>query len=322
MEEKRGFRFTIVDLLAAMACVAVLLALFMPAIRHTRGPAQRSACNNNLRQFVLAATNFESQSLKLPANRRLRVTNSGSITVGWVYDLLPFLEQQPVYDRLKLDATDALANGARIPLLICPNDPTIQRATELSYLVNGGCPNNSVDNFDVPANGVGDDLAGIFQPTKRAMSLEVKDGTTQTLYYIENYNAQRWNEDFFHPASESREYFHTVHWIPVSDKETSGVFQTSKPAMPTKQLWAINKGGFNQSGPEFARPSSNHAAGFQAAFVGGNTRYFSESMDYRIYAQLLSSHGARTLDPSDRSEGKTASIRIWQSPNLAPQSYE
>lgn len=322
MEEKRGLTFTIIDLLVVIGCLGVLLGILLPVVQGPKTASRRMSCSNNLRQFALAASNFESQSLRLPANRQSRKSNSGSVNVGWVYDLLPFLEQQLVYDRLKLDATDALANGARIPLLTCPNDPTIKRPTDLSYSVNGGCPNNLADNFDVGANGVGDDLAGTFQSTQRATSLDVKDGTSQTLYFIENYNAQRWNEDFFHPTSESREYFHTVNWLPVRDKETSGVFQNTKPKMRSKQLWAISKGGFNQFGPESARPSSNHSGGFQAAFFGGNTRYLSGSIDYRIYAHLLSSHGARALDPTDPSEGKTASIQIWQSTNLAPQSYE
>jgi hypothetical protein len=321
MDEVRP-QFRLVDILVLTALVAVLLAILMPVARYTRQPAKRMQCQNNLKNLVLAAHNFESIIGKLPANRQLRVTSTGETTVGWVYDLLPYIEQQDIYDRLKKDAADKQANQVRISLLICPNDPAGEEITATSYMVNGGCPNRAADNFDSSANGLGDDLAGSFVPRKRATSQNCKDGTSSTLHYVENCNARGWNEDFFHPAVARREYFHAVQWLPVSEKELDAAFQSKPSRLERAFLWGINEGSFDGSGPEFARPSSGHPGGFQAAFAGGNVRYISETIDYRIYAQLLSSRGAQTIDPADSSVARTEAVRLWQRIPLVPQEYE
>lgn len=322
MGEVHRPQIRLVEVLVVIALVGVLVGLTLPAVQFGNGASRRSACQNNLRQIVMAATNFEVTAQKLPANRQFRRTQNGEITVGWTYDLLPYMEQQTIYDRLKADASDKLANEARISTLICPNDPTIERPTDTSYMVNGGCPNRLSDNYDVAANGVGDDLAGSYVPSQRATSKACKDGTTQTLYYVENCNAQRWNEDYYHQPLESREYFHALGWLPVAEGKLKNVFHSVRPKSKNLFLWGINDGGLQESGPEFARPSSAHPGGFQAAFVGGNTRYLSDSIDYVVYAQLLSSDGFRTVDPSDTSEDRTGAIRAWQGKILTPPSYE
>jgi hypothetical protein len=322
MQESRVRKLSWLDLAVVAICLMVLAGLFLPAIQYTNHSRTRSACQNNLRQLVLAATNYEVQSQHFPANRQIRRSSSGPLTVGWVFDIMPFLEHQNYYDKLKRDAADTAANETKISILICPHDSTISRSTDTSYQANGGCPNNQSDNFDASANGVGDDLAGEYRPATRARMVDVRDGTTSTIYYVENLNAQRWNEDFYHPKEQSREYFHAITWIPVDEAELDGVFRSTNPITPPKQLWAINAGDFTRCGPEFARPSSDHSTGFQAAFVGGQTKVINETIDYGVYARLLSGNGEKTLDPSDQSESKTASVRQWQQQNLLPQQYE
>ena len=50
-------------------------------------------------------------------------------------------------------------------------------------------------------------------------------------------------------------------------------------------------------GVAFRRPASSHPELFIAAFVGGNTDSISETIDYRVYQQLLTSNGAKAVDP-------------------------
>ena len=328
---KKGRRgaFTLVELLVVIAIIGVLVSLLLPAVQYAREAARRMSCSNNLRQFALAATNFEGQSQKLPANRQMKQTlpiGSGSVPMGWVYDLLPFLEQQIVYDRLKKDPTDSIGLNTRIPLLGCPSDPTLQLPADMSYQVNGGCPNNlSIINLDYPANGVSDDLTNYpigVPPANRTTSAGCKDGTTQTLFYVENYNAQTW-------SNATAEYLQCVLWVPVTAAEIPSVFAKS-PAVPTAiGMYGINEGGFDtMNSIIYARPSSQHSSGFQAAFVGGNTRYFSDQIDFQVYAQLLSSNGTRTNNPFIPEGGASpwaatdAQIQAWQSSVLMPQLYE
>ena len=46
-----------------------------------------------------------------------------------------------------------------------------------------------------------------------------------------------------------------------------------------------------------ARPASNHPGGVIVAFVGGNTRFLREDIDYPVYCLLMTSDGANCTGP-------------------------
>src|SRR5262245_54289163 len=97
--------FTLVELLVVIAIIGVLVALLLPAVQAAREAARRSSCNNNLRQSVLGLHNYESTFKCFPS----RQSGMGELLptpypthrlclAGWV-PLLPFCEQQPLYDQ-------------------------------------------------------------------------------------------------------------------------------------------------------------------------------------------------------------------------------
>ena len=103
---------TLVELLAVIAIIGLLAGLLLPAMQGAREAARRVQCGNNLKQLALALSVHSSQMGHFPAAAEHRVnqcTNgfSGgglptSFTDGkpaWSIRILPFLEQQSLYDR-------------------------------------------------------------------------------------------------------------------------------------------------------------------------------------------------------------------------------
>jgi prepilin-type N-terminal cleavage/methylation domain-containing protein len=113
---KRG-AFTLVELLVVIAIIGVLVALLLPAVQAAREAARRMSCSNNLKQFGLGLHNYHDIFKIFPPGGISygwdAVSNCGanryclewdapdrSPTIGWQVRVLPFMEQQPLWDRV------------------------------------------------------------------------------------------------------------------------------------------------------------------------------------------------------------------------------
>ena len=129
-QKKRSNGFTLVELLVVIAIIGILIALLLPAVQAARESARRAQCQNNLKNDALAVINFADAEkrypigvqggdpTKLPPN--LIPDDAEEITVGfcergisWVVRVLPYLEEQGLYDKV-LD---------RSGLPMAPTDP-------------------------------------------------------------------------------------------------------------------------------------------------------------------------------------------------------
>jgi prepilin-type N-terminal cleavage/methylation domain-containing protein len=97
--------FTLVELLVVIAIIGVLVALLLPAVQSAREAARRITCVNHLKQMGLGALNHESTHGFLPCSGWAPWTTGDpergagrDQPGGWIYQLLPFVEQQSVYD--------------------------------------------------------------------------------------------------------------------------------------------------------------------------------------------------------------------------------
>ena len=159
---RRGF--TLIELLVVIAIIAVLIALLLPAVQAAREAARRSQCVNNLKQIGLAIHNYHQTNDCFPPGGfpayNPRLNNGNNSCPSQHARLLPFLEQQPLYNALNWNLTvinDTAFGGGygpyanstvtitRIATFLCPSDtpPSWNLTSASAPLPNYQAPGNN-----------------------------------------------------------------------------------------------------------------------------------------------------------------------------------
>ncbi len=86
--------FTLVELLVVIAIIGILIGLLLPAVQSARSAARRLQNSNNLKQVGLALSMYHHTHACYPPSR----TGGGQYDVSWVFGLLPYVEQQAMFD--------------------------------------------------------------------------------------------------------------------------------------------------------------------------------------------------------------------------------
>jgi prepilin-type N-terminal cleavage/methylation domain-containing protein/prepilin-type processing-associated H-X9-DG protein len=251
--------FTLVELLVVIAIVAVLIGLLLPAVQQVREAANRTACDNNLRQLGLAAHHCNDARGTLPPMLGYFPVGSKQSYGGAFFHLLPFVEQDNVY-RNSFDPAgndyDVRRNDTRsIPVktYLCPSDPS---APVTGLLEDDSAVGNYAANYQVFGAGGPSPWEG-----EARIPSTFADGTANTLLFAEKYGrcdqyGSRWaNMD-------------TTMWQP-----TFAVFVTG----------AASK--FQVRPTPFTGPSCNpglastpHLGGSQVCMADGSVRHVSASV--------------------------------------------
>ena len=166
MNRRRGF--TLIELLVVIAIIGVLIALLLPAVQAAREAARRAQCVNNLKQLGLAMHNYEGTHGSLPPGRLDCCWGT------WVCFVLPYLEQDAVYDSYNTEGNATLnvmrygspenitAVSTRLNALSCPSDsPNAPISVSINGVSRGVQSYNYVANFGTTGNAQQATLNGV-----------------------------------------------------------------------------------------------------------------------------------------------------------------
>lgn len=327
--------FSMVELLVVIAIIGMLLALLLPAVQRTREAARRVTCLNNLHQLGLAIAGYESKQDVFPPSGVVNISNnvfypqSGKM-FSWIVLILPYLEQQQLYERLDLSKTILAQAGdpqaTFISTLICPSDSAQGKYFAHAKLTsNRQFAKGNYAAFVSPYHvEVQMKYSGALIGTGQK-SGAVFDGLSHTLMLSEvrvRNNQQDQRGAWALPWNGSSLLAFDMHCAPKltpgskyeANKACLGMTQLPNCRGPNVDvlyacpdilgaqmekmpcgLWDAN-GQFNYLS---AAPRSKHLGGVNVAFMDGHLGFLSDNVDEIVMAYMISINDNHLIDDSE-----------------------
>ena len=307
--------FTLIELLVVIAIIAVLISLLLPAVQSAREAARRSQCLNNLKQIGVALHTYHEIHGVFPpgyvSNYRRDGGDEGTAEDdlgpgwGWASQILPQMEQTPVYNSINFSlsmtyAANETSQLTRIATFICPSDFTpskvpVRDETNTTTIYTVGT-SNYVGVYGVgeigEAPGRGN---GTFYRNSNVGISKMIDGSSNTFIVGErshNLSYVTWTgraiggwlfttssfEGGTNKFSPEPEESFCMILGPVELQEEDGIPRTPNyPSAHVEDYWSRHPGGVN------------------FLFGDGSVRFIKNSINEQIYAGLATRAGGEVI---------------------------
>lgn len=309
--------FTKLELLACMLAVVAIWMFFVLAVGRSHRYARQATCMNHI-GVNLAKAHLQFHQTNDRFCGYVNSVGHDHKCVSWVVPLFPYIDRQDLanaWNGMHYDWKDE-ANGipekikhpdTYIEVLICPTNPPVnEKISPLCYVVNGGYAEDTqpacADPDQVPclkvADGTGENIGnGVFHDhygpevndgfnpriasVVRLKYLATHDGASKTLMLSENVQLVK----TWYTFGEDRAPLSMLWWDRADTKETAFHRINAGKQVDLDHLPAT------MTPKDFARPSSFHVGGVNVAFCDGHGIFLHESIDYKVYKQLMTTAG-------------------------------
>lgn len=155
--------------MVVLVCGGILAGLMFPAVQSAREAARRAQCTNNLKQIALAMHNYHDVHNSFPP--AYIPDAQGRPMHSWRVLLLPYMEEQALYNRYRFDEpwdgpNNRLLANTVLNAYRCPSDPSTATSPTTDYVMIVG-PGTLSDGPSA---------------TKIA---DIQDGTSNTIMIVE-----------------------------------------------------------------------------------------------------------------------------------------
>jgi prepilin-type N-terminal cleavage/methylation domain-containing protein/prepilin-type processing-associated H-X9-DG protein len=308
--------FTLVELLVVITIVAVLIALLLPAVQAAREAARRLQCLNHLKQISLGVLHYESQwscmPIDIPENEcgDPKVVPTG---VSWMVRILPFVEQQSLYNAMKLDGKVSDQKGiitndkktraaiaTAIPLYYCPSDTAMGKLTTDCWSDSG-----IIAALHIPFAQT--NYQGVSGPSVDIDQTDVSKFPGATPYCNNWCNYKRHCLDWIWRHS----YMTPVKLLSFTDGTSKTLLVGENvPDIDPFAVWALSNGSHSYGGiplnyigsaagnwqeADNLGFHSRHAGGVQFSWVDGHVSWISDTVDMAAFRAFCTRGGGETV---------------------------